>query len=68
MRRLYHFTFGLGKNGLQRGEVQVAPLSGAAFSRVVTLATHSTRNIPKYLRIIAQEIIDCVGQSVQGKK
>ena len=56
------------KNEYLRGEVQVAPIADPAFSRVVTLAQHSTRNIPKHLRIIAQEIIACVGQSVQEKK
>ncbi|EOE5315052.1 LysR family transcriptional regulator [Acinetobacter baumannii] len=44
--------------------VKVAPIHNPAFTRVITLATHSTRNKPKHIRVIAQEVIGCVKQSI----
>lgn len=55
-------------NEFRNGSVKVIPIVDPAFSRVITLAMHSTRNIPKHVRIIAGEIIGCVEQSIDGKK
>ncbi|MEQ1370499.1 LysR family transcriptional regulator [Acinetobacter schindleri] len=48
--------------------IKVTPILDPSFSRVITLATHSTRNIPKHIRIISREIIGCVEQSIDEKK
>lgn len=52
----------------QSGLVKVTPIVDPAFTRVVTLAMHSTRNTPKHIRIISREIIECVDQSIQNEK
>lgn len=49
---------------LNSGQMKVAPIDDPAFSRVVTLAMHATRNIPKHIRVISKEIISCVEQSI----
>ncbi|MGA9697979.1 MAG: LysR family transcriptional regulator, partial [Acinetobacter sp.] len=50
------------------GLIKVTPIVDPAFSRVITLAMHSTRNIPKHIRIISREIVECVEQSIEQKK
>lgn len=55
-------------NEFRNGSIQVTPIVDPAFSRVITLAIHSMRNIPKKVRIIAGEIIGCVEQSIDEKK
>lgn len=55
-------------NEFRSGLLKVSPIIDPAFSRVITLAVHSTRNIPKHIRIISHEIVNCVEQSINEKK
>lgn len=50
------------------GLVKVTAIHDPLFSRVVTLATHATRNLPKHQMIIAREIITCIEQSIKDSK
>ncbi|MFH7767162.1 LysR family transcriptional regulator [Acinetobacter sp. BSP-28] len=55
-------------NEFRAGLLKVIPIIDPAFTRVITLAVHSTRNIPKHVRIISREILNCVEQSIDEKK
>lgn len=52
----------------QTGQIKVAAINDPAFTRVVTLAMHATRSMPKHIRIISKDIICCVEQSIKEKK
>ncbi|MEG2558853.1 MAG: LysR family transcriptional regulator [Acinetobacter sp.] len=55
-------------NEFRAGLMKAAPIADPAFLRVITLAMHSTRNIPKHVRIISSEIIKCVERSINEEK
>ncbi|KYQ72688.1 LysR family transcriptional regulator [Acinetobacter pragensis] len=55
-------------NELNTGSMKAVPIVGNDFVRVITLAMHSTRNIPKHVRIITGEIMGCVRRSIDEKK
>lgn len=55
-------------NEFNTGLMKAVPIAGNEFVRVITMAMHSTRNIPKHVRIISAEIMDCIDQSIDQKK
>lgn len=52
----------------QLGLVKVNRISDPSFFRIITLATHSTRSLPKHQMLISREIIHCIEKSIQDNK
>ena len=55
-------------NEFNNGLMKAMPIAGNDFIRGVTLAMHSTRSIPKHVRIITGEIMRCMEKSINERK